>query len=200
MLNVLVQYLYIAHAFDVKIFVGTGGHLKGGQTAVLFRKTYGFHDPVLDGLAMCRGIGDDANLFIRLDGRADGFDEVPQVPQEQGIGRTAALVHGPGPHFQFGQDRIGEGMIHRSTSNNLRHELVFLGGKRQEVLMAADDLDPVVAGIALHIKAQVLEHFQVAINRALRGFQVPSNLFHAFGRFSPQIADQLEDPQNPVLI
>jgi hypothetical protein len=66
--------------------------------------------------------------------------------------------------------------------------------------VGADDLDPVVAGLALYLKAQVLEHVQVAINGSLGGFQMKRDLFHSFGWFSAQIADQLEDPQNPVLI
>jgi len=29
-LDVLIQNLHIVHAFDIKVFVGLGGHLKGG--------------------------------------------------------------------------------------------------------------------------------------------------------------------------
>jgi len=70
-LDDLFQNLHIAHAFDVKVFVGSGGHLKGRQIAVLFRKTNGLHDAALDGLTMRRSVGDDANLTSKARARME---------------------------------------------------------------------------------------------------------------------------------
>jgi hypothetical protein len=66
--------------------------------------------------------------------------------------------------------------------------------------VTTNDFEPVIGRIAVQLKAQVFEHFEVSVYGALRGFEVMSKLLNSFGRLTTQIAYQLEDPQNSVLV